>query len=190
MGTIASNLLKAPTNGHIELTALLRRAESGDASTLPVLRQVLQADGALVEFAGNLAERHRRAVIESTAGNDLVCKEAIPRKLEQLRNDLAGKDLPPLERLLVERIVSCWLSLHEAELRFTQDPDLSVHQAVYWQERIDRAQRRYLAAIKTLAVIRKLAPPMLQVNIGQEQLNIAGRLTGPHSEPQASSVRS
>jgi len=36
------------------------------------------------------------------------------------------------------------------------------------------AVRRYLAAIKSLALIRKLAVPVLQVNIAKEQVNLAG----------------
>ena len=35
------------------------------------------------------------------------------------------------------------------------------------------AVRRYLAAIKSLALIRKLAVPVLQVNIAKEQVNMA-----------------
>jgi hypothetical protein len=43
----------------------------------------------------------------------------------------------------------------------------------YWQDRIDRALRRYPTAIKMLATIRKLAPPALQVNIAKKQVNIS-----------------
>src|SRR5437899_754455 len=63
---------------------------------------------------------------------------------------------PPLERLLADRIALCWLSLHDAEVRFAQAKDLSISQAAYWQKRIDAAHKRYLSAIKTLATVRKL----------------------------------
>jgi hypothetical protein len=39
---------------------------------------------------------------------------------------------------------------------------------------MDRAHRRYLSAIKTLATVRKLALPVLQVNIAKKQVNVAG----------------
>jgi hypothetical protein len=42
------------------------------------------------------------------------------------------------------------------------------------QQRIERAQRRYLAAIKTLAQVRRMDLPTLQVNIGEKQVNVAG----------------
>ena len=41
-------------------------------------------------------------------------------------------------------------------------------------KRLDRAQRRYLAASKTLAQMRKLRVPAVQVNIGEKQVNVAG----------------
>ncbi len=157
-----------------ELTALLRRAEAGDESTVPVLRQLLRANADLTELAGNLAGKHQQAVIEQAAGADLVFREALDHKIEQLRGELLGAAAPPLDRLLVERIVSCWLSLHDAEWRFTQAADLSPAAARAWQDRIDRAQKRYLAAIKALALIRKLAVPTVQVNIAHEQVNLAG----------------
>jgi hypothetical protein len=46
-------------------------------------------------------------------------------------------------------------------------------QGDYHQRRMDRAHRRYLSAIKTLATVRKLAVPVFQVNIAQKQMNIA-----------------
>ena len=45
--------------------------------------------------------------------------------------------------------------------------------SVYYQKSIDRAHRRYLSAIKTLATVRKLALPVLQVNIAKKQVNVA-----------------
>ena len=37
-----------------------------------------------------------------------------------------------------------------------------------------RECRRYLSALKTLALVRKLAVPVLQVNIARKQVNVAG----------------
>ena len=34
--------------------------------------------------------------------------------------------------------------------------------------------RRYLSAVKTLVLVRKLALPVLQVNIAKKQVNVAG----------------
>jgi len=45
--------------------------------------------------------------------------------------------------------------------------------ADYHLRRQDRAHRRFLTAMKTLATVRKLGLPVLQVNIGENQVNVA-----------------
>ncbi len=48
-------------------------------------------------------------------------------------------------------------------MRFAQAGDCSIKQAEFHLKRQDHANKRFLAAIKTLAVVRKLALPALQV---------------------------
>jgi hypothetical protein len=47
-------------------------------------------------------------------------------------------------------------------------------QAEYWQKQQERAQRRYLAAMRTLAQVRRLLVPAVQLNIAENQVNVAG----------------
>ncbi len=104
---------------------------------------------------------------------DIGFQEAVRRKLELLRADLLGPDPTPVERLLVERVAACWLQVQDAELRYAQGQgSLSIRQADYHQRRMDAANRRYLAALKALAVVRKLAVPVLQVNVARRQVNV------------------
>jgi hypothetical protein len=98
----------------------------------------------------------------------------LTRKLDLLRDELAGPNPTPLERLLIERIVAFWLHLHYLEQIYAQKDSKSLELGSYYQRSISSAQKRYLAAIKTLAVIRKLAVPVLQVNIARKQMNVAG----------------
>jgi hypothetical protein len=51
--------------------------------------------------------------------------------------------------------------------------DLSLRQAEFHHQRISKAQARYLTAIRTLAQVRRLGMPAVQVNIGHQQV-IAG----------------
>src|SRR5262249_48392568 len=106
----------------------------------------------------------------------------LTRKLEQLRAELAGANPTPIERLLVERIVACWLQVQDADIRYAQSQrDCTLKQAEYYQRRMSHAHKRYLSALKTLALVRKLALPVLQVNIAKKQVNVAG--TCPTVEP-------
>lgn len=73
----------------------------------------------------------------------------------------------------MDRVVACWLQVQEADLRYAQAGNCSFPQANFHLKRQDRAHRRFLSAMKTLATVRKLALPMLQVNIGENQVNVA-----------------
>jgi len=117
-----------------------------------------------------MAKATQRALIDQAAGNNLVIRETLARKCAALTQELAGPTPSPLERLLVERIVLCWLHLHCAEAIYWTLQDLSLRQAAFHQARISKAQARYLAAIRTLAQVRRLEVPAVQVNIGHQQV--------------------
>jgi len=173
----------------VELERILKRAEEGDTSTLPVLKKILDT-GHFTESAGNLARLLRETIIKDAGGPNLLLKGAMARKLEQLRNELTNASDTALERLLVDRVVLCWLWLHETEVRYRQfkPGDLSMLQGEHWQRRIDRLQHRYLAAIRALALVRKLAIPVLQVNIARKQVNVASPV--PIVQPETTPAHS
>lgn len=50
---------------------------------------------------------------------------------------------------------------------------MSIAQANYFQQRLDKAHARFLSALRTLAQGRKLALPTLQLNIARNQVNVA-----------------
>jgi hypothetical protein len=91
-----------------------------------------------------------------------------------MREELAGPEPSPLERLPAERIGTCWLQLAYADLVYSQNLDeMTMAQSDWHQRRLDRLHRRYLSSIKTLAQIRKLGPAV-QINIADKQINTAG----------------
>jgi hypothetical protein len=97
------------------------------------------------------------------------------RKLELVRDELSGPAPTPVERLLVERVVTCWLQVHLADLLLAQNAaTLNFVQGEYYQRARDRAHKRFLSSIKTLALVRKMALPVLQVNIAKKQVNMVG----------------
>jgi hypothetical protein len=89
-------------------------------------------------------------------------------------NRLAGPEPSVLERLLVDRVVACWIQIEYADLAYAQlATTLTSGHRDYLQRRQDRAHRRYLSAIRTLAQVRRLVEPVVQVNIGAQQQNVA-----------------
>jgi hypothetical protein len=157
-----------------ELLALARRAEGGDRTALPALRELLKDPKAVDRLGGDLARQAQLTLIDKFGGKNLLFKESVTRKLDLLRAELAGPDPTPLERLLADRVAACWLHLHHLETVYSQKDSMSLALGTYYQRSLSSAQKRYLAAIKTLALVRKLAVPVLQVNIARKQVNVAG----------------
>ncbi len=159
-----------------ELRRLLERARNGDENTLPVLRGFFQKATSVEEFGGDLARLTEESLIAAAAGKDQFQREALRRKQQLMREELCGPAPTPLEKLLVERIVTCWRQLQDADYRFAHAKDWTIIQADYHQRRIDRSHKRFLSAVKTLATVRRLAVPVLigQVNIAQKLVNKVG----------------
>src|SRR5262245_27971554 len=128
----------------------------------------------MVEIYGNLALQAEYSVVNAAAGANLVFREGLLSKLKMMRAELAGENPTPIERLLAEHVVACWLQVQETEIRYAQAKNLTINQGDYHQRKVDRAHKRYLSALNTLAVVRKLAVPVLQVNIAKKQVNVAG----------------
>ncbi len=91
----------------------------------------------------------------------------------QLR-ELGYDKAPPLERILIEHAALCWLRLQTVEQRYSRvmAQSITLTMGDYWERRLSAAQRRYLRACETLARVRKLHLPALQVNIGEKQVNV------------------
>jgi hypothetical protein len=159
-----------------EVQRLLRKAEKGDTTVLPALRTWMDRTPGYWEAMGDLAKVAREALIEhASGGKNLLVRETLTRKCAALTQELMSVSPSPIERLLVERIVMCWLQLYYTECIYVQslEASLTIRQAEFHQQRISKAQARYLAAIRTLAQVRRLGVPAVQVNIGQQQV-IAG----------------
>jgi hypothetical protein len=82
-----------------------------------------------------------------------------------MRKELSGPNPTPLEKLLVQRVVATWLQVQHAELAFSEAEGISLALGDYYQRRMDHAHRRHLTAIRTLATVRKLALPVLMLNV-------------------------
>jgi hypothetical protein len=107
---------------------------------------------------------------------------SIEKDVQEMRRDLGYETASPMERLLIENIITTWLRLNWAEfnltIRMDQDLQLAVHE--FWDQRLSIAQRRHLRAVETLAKVRRLLAPIAQVNIaedGSQQLNLVGNIS-------------
>jgi hypothetical protein len=160
----------------VELNTLLGPSQEGDAQALSRLTEILDELPELAKRVVDPAEQAMLSMVRIYAGDDPLLQEVLPRTLEAMKAELAGEYPSPLERLLVERVVATWFLLQYFEALYAQHRDeLTMAQDYHHQNCLDRAQKRHLSAIRTLAQMRRLLKPTVaQVNIAEKQINLAG----------------
>ena len=151
---------------------LISRAQAGDESTLPRLRALIAKPHVLDAIGGHLMRDTETALIAGFRPKDLYFAEPLKLRIEQLRAELNVGSGSAIERLLVDRTVLCWLQLHLLELGSANRTNLIPAQQLLFDRKISASSKRFLAAIKTLATVRRLAVPVLVARI-----EIAGRDT-------------
>jgi len=157
-----------------KIAKLIICAGNGDSEAISELRKMLNAKPPRWETLGNLATQAECSLVKVATGDNTVVNEAMYEKLSAMKEELDGVSPTPLERLLVDRVVACWLQVSYADVIYAQNmKDISLKQGDFYQERQDRAHRRYMSAIRTLAQVRRLLIPPVQVNIAAQQVNAA-----------------
>lgn len=96
----------------------------------------------------------------------------------ELRDSLGYDTAPPLERMLIEYACVCWLRLAVMETRYScvVTANNTLAQVEHTERRLTEAQKRFNRACESLARVRKLARPSVQINVAAEggrQLNVA-----------------
>ena len=157
-----------------ELADLLKRTNKKrpKPEDVKALQRFLIDHPTLWAFVGNLTEQTARQLINHTQSSPALA-ESLQTGYHQMQQDLGAAASAPLERLLIEQIALAWLRLGLVEYQYmTQhQQSLSLEQSRYWESRLNAAQRRFLRACETLARVRRLQLPALQLNIGQQQIN-------------------
>ena len=165
-----------------ELRELSRQAEDGDLEArVKLQRRVKAASPEIVAEASNLAALAETPMVKFVSAGDTLMREALPKRLALMRAEIAGENPTPLEILLSERIVSCWLLVQVVEALAAQQiysrykKEKTTLFSLPFQRYVlkwhESASSRYLAAIKDLARVRKLQmnTPNVQVNT---QINV------------------
>lgn len=160
-----------------DVVAVIRAADTDkpSAETRKMLDEFLRSDPTLWHAAGDMVEQAARHLISKSAGTYAV-KASMTAGWDQMQLDLARPSDGALERLLVQQVVVAWLHLGYIEYQYsamTTETGLTMKRAEYWERRLSAAQRRYLRATETLARVRRLQLPAVQVNIGNQQINQA-----------------
>jgi hypothetical protein len=91
-------------------------------------------------------------------GDGYAGMESVKRGTEVLRADLGFERASPLERLLIDQAVLCYVRLGITENHFSRQVKGSyqMNVAIHWELRVTMAHRRYLKTITALARVRGL----------------------------------
>ena len=88
--------------------------------------------------------------------------------------------------MLIRRIALDYLASLQADRARSLAPgeSRSLELSRYYDQQADRAHRRFLASVESLARVRRLITP-LQINIAEQQVNVAGNVTTGKDRGQA-----
>ena len=177
-----------------ELRALSKKAEAGEKGARQELKQALrESSPAVIARASDIGRKAQHVLIDTAAGGEPLAEYALSARLDTMRAEVAGENPTPLDVLLTERVVACWMLvelfdvLMAAQLAKSPDPKCRVpfstlKHYLRWQE---VANTRYLAAIKALAQVRRLQSGIpnsqtnVQVNIGSQKAELPKELPRP-----------
>jgi hypothetical protein len=155
-----------------EWADLRRRAERGDTEALFDLNYLHHNLDHLAVEEGDLQAQAERAVIK-LATTRFENDAALSSHLAHMRLDLDGPAPSAIDRVLVDRVVTCWLFLSYLDARFAdafKEGDVAAQK--HLERLVDGANGRYLSAIRTLAQVRRLLVPVVQVNMANQQVNV------------------
>ena len=163
------------------LRALSKEAEGGDGRSqarAELRRALAMSSPEVIAEASSVARRAEWMLVQTISAGDTLMQEALQARMQDMRAEIAGENPTPLELLLTERVVAGRLLVEVLEglIAAQYQRDVKAHRVaptyVIQQSRIlESATRRYLAAIRELARVRKLGAgtPPVQVNT---QVNI------------------
>jgi hypothetical protein len=165
------------------LRALSKEAEDGDRRSqarAELRRAVARSSPEVIAEASSVARRAEWMLVKTISAGDMLMQEALVARMEHMRAEIAGENPTPLERLLVERVVAGWLLVEVLEALIAGQYQVNRKESrvgpdyIIQQSRIlESATRRYLAAVRELARVRKL-----QANIPAFRQNVRTNLGG------------
>lgn len=143
------------------LERAIYRTRQGDPEGMTELGKLLDEDPTLWQHQGNLGQRVLEGWLLLISDNDPYQFESLQRHFEEMREGLTGPSSSLTERLMVDHIIDCQVRrmyFSALEKNPTIRENLKLAKYVAWRQ--ERADRQYLAAMKTLATTRELLARM------------------------------
>lgn len=167
---------KADAQNLNELFDAIAKADAGDVEALGIVKAMLRDAPKVAETLTDLAYNAEAAILANVPAG---ATELFRSQMRSLRMDLMREGTgSALERMLIRRIGLDYLATLQAERARAIAPGetRSLELTRFYDQQADRAHRRFLASVESLARVRKLITP-IQINIADQQVNVAGNFT-------------
>lgn len=137
------------------MRALVTAVDSGDVSKAKELREMIESR----DFLRAIGDMHMQVsshLIGKLAGDKAATVEFICAHLDKRKDDLGYKEANELERMMIDRILMCWLRVVEAENYCTQVSrgGQTFKQCDHAERSLMRANSRFLKACEALSRYR------------------------------------
>jgi hypothetical protein len=141
-----------------EIQALIKATdkENPNPEDLKAMRRHLNENSTLVRL-NEFSEQAFKRVIETSTKSALM-KELLERQIEEKRESFGYQTATIFERMIIDQVILCHLRLNSLEMTHTSklDGSHSLEHGLYWDKRLNSAQRRFTRACEALAKVKKL----------------------------------
>ncbi len=158
------------------LIEAIAQADAGDSKALDVVREVFRELPRLADTLSNISYQAETAILCNVPpGAQELFREQASNLRTKLRVEGTGS---ALETMLIRRVTLDFMASMRADRARALAPGetRSLDLARFYEQQADRAHRRFLASVESLARVRRLITP-LQINIAEQQVNVAGNVT-------------
>lgn len=160
------------------LVAMTKLAGEGDERAANALLQACREVPRLWDFLAILPGHAERAWTDLFAGDGAdaaFARRIVSKDIATKRAEVAGEAPTPLEALLAERVALCWVAAQHADAQYARKlaDGMSFKEGEYHARRCEQANRQLLKAAQTLATVRRLLAPAIQLNVAEQQINLA-----------------
>lgn len=125
---------------------------------IAALREMMKEDASIWQTYGDWGKQTEDVLISEYFESSGLVLESVKKKLVELRKELDWQNAGALEKLLIRQICLTWLRLYFIERQHHQNTYTShtLTVGIYWDKRLNEAQRRHIKAIESLAKVRKM----------------------------------
>ncbi len=158
-----------------EEVAILNAASAGVEGSRELVRDLLARKPELLQLAGMRAADAEQSILAAGCSQNALIEETARAEMESMRAALTLPGDGPLERLLVERLVLCWAGVTTADVcRADLFSVGATHATLAFHDgHVSRLNADFLKSARSLAAVRRLLTPGVQVNLAA-QFNMGG----------------